>query len=80
MTNEPAQKLLYTLGCEIKSLLTCALRENFVNKVGNECVLSGHIEFGELLKKHLKKSSIMKERIKEETTSMSGILLPTLHS
>lgn len=64
MTNEPAQKLLYTLICEIKSLLTSALRENFVNKIGNESVLSGHIELGELLKKYQKKSSIMKERKK----------------
>lgn len=54
MTNEPAQKRLYTLGCEIKSLLTSALRENVVNKVGNEGILSGQIEFGELLKKKRK--------------------------
>lgn len=58
MTNEPAQKRLYTLGCEIKSLLTSALRENVVNKVGNEGILSGQIEFGELLKKKKKKDTI----------------------
>lgn len=51
MTNEPDQKMLPTLGCEVRSLLTSALTENLVKKVGNELILSGQIEFRELVKK-----------------------------
>lgn len=51
MTNEPAQKMLSPLRCEVKSLLTSALMENLVKKVGNEPILSGQIEFGELVEK-----------------------------
>lgn len=51
MTNEPAQKMLSPLKCEVKSLLTSALMENLVKKVGNETILSGQIEFGELVEK-----------------------------
>lgn len=51
VTNEPAQKMLHTLRCEVESLMTSALLENLVKKVGNELILSGQIEFGELVKK-----------------------------
>ena len=50
VTNEPALKLLYTLRHEIKSVLTSALRKSFVNKVGNECILSGQKKFGATIK------------------------------
>lgn len=50
VSNESALKLLYTLRHEIKSVLTSVLRKIFVNKVGNECILSGQIEFGTIIK------------------------------